>query len=379
MQASVLETADGLQNDFWIVIPKSKEEIIIDNGYDIQVISNTEMEYLDYAKEIMESLDKNERNDSKSKPSKGLRILEYNPHIFDGIFKLDYERCSRLFIPVVNELFGLNISENAEIRRESTEIHYQDKDKIIRRRNLDSLFRIGGELYHIECESKNDADIILRIVDYDMAIVIGNAFDNFNNNRQVLLELPKSAVIFVRDFPEENYGTINYKYPSNDGVISLDYDIPFLKLTKYNISELEESKLYVLYPLYIAKYENELKSLSYNSKEEDILSVEKVLAEMYNSLNNAELEGIIEHHEYIGLLQSSHQIINYYVKIPEIAERLVNVMGGVETRTCEQIGEDRKAIEMIKNLMQTTKESFEQVCQLLNVKTEDMVRYKKMI
>jgi len=309
-------------------------------------------------------------------PSKGLKNPEYNPHIFDGIFKLDYERCSRLFIPVVNEIFGLNISENAEIKRESTEIHYQDKHKDIRQRNLDSLFRIDGELYHIECESKNDSDIVLRIADYDMAIVIGNAFENFDGNRQILLELPKSAVIFVRDFPEEDYGSISYGY-SNDK--SLTYDVPFLKLSQYSVNELEESKLYVLYPLYIAKYENELKALSYNSNEEEILSVEKVLIEMYNSLNKAELENVIEHHEYIGLLQSSHQIINYYVKVPEIAERLVNVMGGVETRTCEQIGEDRKAIEMIKNLMQTTKESFEQVCQLLNVKPEDIIRYKKMI
>ena len=112
----------------------------------------------------------------------------YNPKIFDGIFKLDYERYARLFIPVVNELFGLNLSENAEIRREPTEIHYQDKDKAIRRRNLDSLFRINSELYHIECESKNDSDIVLRIADYDMAIVIGNAYESFKANCQELSE-----------------------------------------------------------------------------------------------------------------------------------------------------------------------------------------------
>ena len=326
--------------------------------------------------DAFEKIDIDERNDSASKSSKGFRIPKYNPHIFDGIFKLDYERCSRLFIPVVNELFGLKISENAEIQREPTEIHYQDKNKDIRQRNLDSLFRIDGQLYHIECESKNDSDIVLRIADYDMAIVIGNAFDNFNGISQVLLELPKSAVIFVRDFPVEDYGSISYGY---SGKNELTYNVPFLKLSQYEISELEQSQLYVLYPLYIAKYEEELKALSYNSEESEILAVENVLTEMYNSLNKAELEGIIEHHEYIGLLQSSHQIINYYVKIPEIAERLVNVMGGVETRTCEQIGEDRKAIEMIKSLMQTTKESFEQVCKMLNVKSEDIIRYKKMI
>lgn len=289
------------------------------------------------------------RNDFESKPRKGLKIPEYNPHIFDGIFKLDYERCSRLFIPVVNEIFGLNISENAEIKREPTEIHYQDKNKDIRQRNLDSLFRIDGQLYHIECESKNDSDIVLRIADYDMAIVIGNAFDNFNGNRQVLLELPKSAVIFVRDFPTEDYGSISYGYSDKN---ELTYNVPFLKLSQYKINELEQSKLYVLYPLYIAKYEEELKAMSYNSEESEILAVENVLAEMYNSLNKAELEGIIEHHEYIGLLQSSHQIINYYVKIPEIAERLVNVMGGVETRTCEQIGLDKG----LKALVDTLKE-----------------------
>lgn len=60
-KADTLETSDGYQSSFWIVV--SEEEIIIDNGYDIQTISNTEIEYLDSIKETMEDLERYERDE----------------------------------------------------------------------------------------------------------------------------------------------------------------------------------------------------------------------------------------------------------------------------------------------------------------------------
>lgn len=42
-------------------------------------------------------------------------------------------------------------------------------------------------------------------------------------------------------------------------------------------------------------------------------------------------------------------------------------------------GEDIKAIELIQNAMHNTAKSFEKVCNMLGITTEDMNRYSKMI
>lgn len=42
-------------------------------------------------------------------------------------------------------------------------------------------------------------------------------------------------------------------------------------------------------------------------------------------------------------------------------------------------GEDIKAIELIQNAMYNTAKSFEKVCNMLGITTEDMNRYRKMI
>lgn len=42
-------------------------------------------------------------------------------------------------------------------------------------------------------------------------------------------------------------------------------------------------------------------------------------------------------------------------------------------------GEDIKAIELIQNAMHNTAKSFEEVCNMLGITTEDMNRYRKMI
>ena len=45
----------------------------------------------------------------------------------------------------------------------------------------------------------------------------------------------------------------------------------------------------------------------------------------------------------------------------------------------KQEGEDIKAIELIQNAMHNTTKSFEEVCSMLGITTEDMNRYRKMI
>ena len=45
----------------------------------------------------------------------------------------------------------------------------------------------------------------------------------------------------------------------------------------------------------------------------------------------------------------------------------------------KQEGEDIKAIELIQNAMHNTAKSFEEVCNMLGITTEDMNSYRKMI
>jgi len=93
---------------------------------------------------------------------------EINQHqIYDNAFLSGCAWHKRLLIPLVNEIFGKNIPEDAIIEHEANEQFAQGtgsdgKEKLIKR-ITDALVRVDNETYHFECESKNDGEILIRV------------------------------------------------------------------------------------------------------------------------------------------------------------------------------------------------------------------------
>ena len=258
-----------------------------------------------------------------------------NQHqIYDNAFLSGCVWHKRLMIPLVNEIFSKNIPEEAQILHEANE-HYRrgktkSKEDTIIKRITDALIRVDTGKYHIECESKNDGEILIRIAEYDMQIALTDAI---YENYEVKMELPDTAVIFLRNhnnLPKK--GKITYQ----KGDKILTHNIPFLKVCDYTLDEMSNKHLYLLYPFYLMRYEHAIKNTP-NKYD----AIENEAHKVYDNLINAYNIGEISKTELENIMQLCKDVVTELSNNTDIKERLVNVMGTEVLLTAEERGEQR--------------------------------------
>ena len=78
--------------------------------------------------------------------------------VFDDVFRTIAQKLPQLLIPLINEVFHTNYSEDEDFEQLRNE-HYEKYGKII----TDSIIRIGRHIYHLECQSEKDAEMVIRM------------------------------------------------------------------------------------------------------------------------------------------------------------------------------------------------------------------------
>ena len=76
--------------------------------------------------------------------------------IFDDVLRTIQERLPQLLIPLVNEVFGTSYTMDTEVTRLPEE--YQ---KVISKVIADSCNKVDKLVYHIECQSTKDGNMVL--------------------------------------------------------------------------------------------------------------------------------------------------------------------------------------------------------------------------
>ena len=69
--------------------------------------------------------------------------------IYDSVFKTMTQKMPHLLVPLVNYVFGTEFPEDVEVVCMGEE--YEGK---VKKRIADSVFRIEGRIFHIECQSR---------------------------------------------------------------------------------------------------------------------------------------------------------------------------------------------------------------------------------
>lgn len=184
----------------------------------------------------------------------------FTQHLYDDVFSYIFSEQTKLFLPLINEAFHTNYSNDTSIKVEANNfMPYRQK------RIADALVSIGNNLYHFECESKN-SEIIIRLEEYDDLII-----DRFKDKSLF------TAVIYIR----------NSKLP-NSNILDNGRTIPYIKVQDYSMQELLDKQLYILLPYYVMRYENKIKNNS-DSEYKTIVSDLKCLYNEIEKLNGNEL------------------------------------------------------------------------------------------
>ncbi len=259
----------------------------------------------------------NKENPSGTEEPRQLEDSENFNTIFDDVFRTIAQKMPFLLIPVINEVFGTNYTEEQAFQQLRNE-HYETFGKVI----TDSIIRIGGRLYHIECQSKKDGDMALRMVEYDFAI----ALEHSSKMEDDIIEIhfPESCVLYIRnhrDMPDYHEARVRF----SDGQ-TVSYKVPIILAQNYTVNRIFEKRLLALLPYHILRYEHFLKSNSDNQKRLDKLlnDYQKIHQEL---LQIQETEG--KSHLYVNLINLINQIADYVIpKENPVRERIGAVMGG---------------------------------------------------
>lgn len=177
-----------------------------------------------------------------------------NNTIFDDVFRTMIEKMPYLAVPLINEVFHTSYPQDVPIVQLRNE-HQQENGEII----TDSCLKIGGKLYHIECQSVDDTTMAIRMIEYDFSIAVENTH---KQGRRYRMDFPKSCVLYLRsgnntpDFLE-----VEMVLPDENTVL---YRIPAIKLEAYTKDSIFEKNLLMLLPFYIMRYEKDIHEMSEN-------------------------------------------------------------------------------------------------------------------
>lgn len=90
-----------------------------------------------------------------------------NNTIFDDVFRTMVEKMTYLLVPLINEVFHTSYPEDVKIVHLRNE-HQLEEGELI----TDARLLIGDKVYHIECQSTDDATMAIRMFEYDLAIAL---------------------------------------------------------------------------------------------------------------------------------------------------------------------------------------------------------------
>lgn len=176
--------------------------------------------------------------------------------VFDDVFRTIAQKLPQLLIPLINEVFHTNYSEDEDFEQLRNE-HYEKYGKII----TDSIIRIGRHIYHLECQSQKDSEMVIRMFEYDISIALEHASDS---DEIWEIEFPQSCVLYVRNhrtLPQYHEAIVRF----SDGQ-QVIYRIPIIHAQHYTVNDMFEKKLLILLPYHILRYEHFLRSNKTNEK-----------------------------------------------------------------------------------------------------------------
>ena len=274
---------------------------------------------------------------------------------YDDVFRTMLNDCSRLIIPVINEIFCENYRGDEKIVF-SPEIHFvnlQDGEET--KRITDSSFEIIGEKetkFLLECQSTADSSMLIRIFEYATQI----ALDQGELENNVLkVEIPRSAILFLRSngaTPDKM--KIEIKTPG--GMNS--FDVLVMKAQKYSIDDIFEKRLLFLIPFYIFTHESRFKE--YNLDEDKLEELKAEYIEIIRRLDSLLEDGSVSAYTRKTIVEMSGKVVNNLAqKYEYVKEGVKSVMGGkvleYEAKQILNEGKNEGRIEQAKETAQILK------------------------
>lgn len=301
------------------------------------------------------------------------RVKNISNTIYDDVFRTLINDCKELLIPLVNEIFNKNYEGNEEIILKQNEILLRQQGNI-QKRITDTSFGIRSleseKNYHLECQSKVDGSIMIRMYEYDSQIALNN---RELNDETLYVEFPMSAIIYLRSY-NNTADVFRICIKTSDG--KEIHNIPVLKLRNYDIEDIFSKRLLLLIPFYIFNYESRLNIIDKDvEKYDELMYVYKDIVDRLNILHKQEM---ICEYTKITLFELTKMVIDSLAeKYDNIRKGVGEIMGGkILDHPAKTIRNEgiRAYIKLAKKFNVEDNEIIEGIVKEFKV-SEDYIRY----
>ena len=246
---------------------------------------------------------------------------------YDNVFKTMKSKHKRLFISVINDIFGKDYPMDAKVdvlpsEGYLTESESPDGNREIEEQISDFLMKIGSEIYLLECQSYDDGSMAIRIAEY--AFIVARQFAVWDIGHAVI-PMPRFSIIYVKKTDKTPKSTtITFTFPDGQRV---DYKSANVILAEFTKEYIVEKRLFPYIPFYVARYEKEI---AYGDRIEEAV---RDLKYFRNEMLRLHKDGELSDDEIIDLMGFVNIIITHITNGNKNEERLVNIMGGTVIET----------------------------------------------
>ena len=246
---------------------------------------------------------------------------------YDNVFKTMKMKHKRLFVSVINDVFGKDYPLDVKVdvlpsEGYLTENETADGSKEIEEQISDFLIKIRDEVYLLECQSYDDGSMAVRIAEYAFIAARQSAVWDIG---KATIPMPQFTVIYVkRTEKTPKATTITFTFPDGQ---SVDYKSDNVILEELTKEYIIEKRLFPYIPFYIARYEKDI--VSGNDIEAavgDLMYFRNEIIRLHHESGLSDLEMT----DLIGFIKT---IITHITNGNKNEERLVNIMGGVIIET----------------------------------------------
>ena len=246
---------------------------------------------------------------------------------YDDTFKTMLNDCRNLLIPLINEIFGKNYSMGEKVTINANEHILIQKNQVNEGkwesidRTSDSSCSIAGDRYLIECQSRPDSSMIVRMYEY----IILDSLDSYElEGNTMKIYIPQSAVLFLRS-AGNTPDMLNMVMVTPGG--SVEFPVHIVRIDNYSLECIFDKKLYFLLPFYIFNYESEFNEL--NSNEEKLETLKLEYKKLVNELQRLTKQGELSYYTYGVIIDMMKYVLqNIANKYENIRKGVDAVMGG---------------------------------------------------
>lgn len=270
-------------------------------------------------------------------------------NLWDEIPKaIVYAMPEQLF-PLFKEVYGREYPPGTPLQLLSTEYstYLENPDAPPGSKLADIALLVNDtDFYHIECQMKNDSEMVIRMISYDMHFAIQHSTIRNDISEELIIRFPHSVVIY----PDKNDSLpdkLKCKIIFQDNSEHI-YEIPTLKVQSYTLREIQEKHLMFFIPFVLLRLRPKPKTkhlLTINALTE---FVEEVILILQEELRNGNLTET-QYNDYLNLFRDSANYIfadypEHRKEVAKMTEPKIILQGMIEKELRAEIADKDAAL-----------------------------------